>query len=122
MWARTTSQQRWRFSPERGLNTIAKLLRVAYVDDCNCSFQTEEEVRELKDNLPKFMKEHGFPIKAMACSGEEVPDELSDKGMINTAGYSWNSLNDTMKIMVPKLFIGEKKKGGYIPETRFFEG
>ena len=58
------------------------------VDDCNCSFQTEEEVKELKDKLPQFMREHGFPIKAMACSGEEAPEELADKGMINTAGYS----------------------------------
>ena len=67
-------------------------------------------MRELKNNLPQFMREHGFPIKAMACSGEEAPEELSDKGMINTAGYTWDPLNDTMKIIFPKLFIGEKKE------------
>ena len=78
-------------------------------------------MRELKNNLPQFMREHGFPIKAMACSGEEAPEELSDNGMINTAGYSWDPLNDTMKIMIPKLFIGEKKKGRYTPGTSFFE-
>ena len=94
----------------RGLDIVAKLLRAAYVDDCNCSFQTKEEVQELKENLPQFMKEHGFPIKAMACSGEEAHEELSDQGMINTAGYSWNSREDTMKMIIPKLFIGEKKK------------
>ena len=106
---------------KRGLHTIAKILRSAYVDDCNCSFQTEPKVQELKDNLPQFMREHGFPIKAMACTGEEAPKELTDNGLINTAGYSWNPLEDTMKIMVPKLFIGEKKKGRYTPGTRFFE-
>ena len=69
----------------RGLKTVAKLLRAAYVDDCNCSFETEEEVKELKENLHGFMKEHGFPIKAMACSGEESPEELSDQETINIA-------------------------------------
>ena len=48
------------------------------------------------------MAEHGFPIKAMAYTGEEAPEELTDNGMINTAGYSWNPLDDTMKIMIPK--------------------
>ena len=27
-----------------------------------------------------------------------------------------------MKIIIPKLFIGEKKKGRYTPETKFFKG
>ena len=34
------------------------------------------------------MKEHGFPIKALAWTGETAPEELTDNGLINTAGYS----------------------------------
>ena len=33
--------------------------------------------------------------------------------MINTAGYSWDPKTDRMKIMVPKIFHGEKKKGKF---------
>ena len=68
------------------------------------------------------MQEHGFPIKALACTGEAAPRELSDTGFINTAGYSWEPSTDKLKIMTPKIFIGNKKKGRFTKDTKFFEG
>ena len=55
---------------QRGQHTIAKMLENAYRDDCNYSVTTEEELKEIKEELPGFMHEHGFPIKALACTGE----------------------------------------------------
>ena len=110
------------FAREKGLNIIAKVLESAYVDDCNSSVATLEELEEVKQEMPSFMSQHGFPIKALAWSGENAPEELSDNGLINTAGYSWEPKTDTMKIMTPKIFHGEKKKGRYTKDTEFFEG
>ena len=36
------------FAKERGLNAIAKVLESAYVDDCNSSVTTLEELEEIK--------------------------------------------------------------------------
>ena len=62
------------------------MLESAYVDDCNCSVATVEELKEIEEKMPQFMREHGFSIKALACTGEAAPQELSDTGFINTAG------------------------------------
>ena len=100
------------FARARGLETIARALESAYVDDCNCSVSTKREVEEIKAHMPHFMKEHGFPLKGLACSVEPAPKELSEDGtMINIAGYQWEPQADEMMIMTPKLFIGKKKKG-----------
>ena len=61
------------------------------------------------------------PIKALAWTGEDAPDELSADGMINTAGYSWDPKTDRMKIMTPKIFRGEKKKSRFTKDTIFFK-
>ena len=50
------------FAKERGLYAIAKMLESAYVDDCNSSVTTLEELKEIKEKMPEFMREHGFPI------------------------------------------------------------
>ena len=67
------------------------------------------------------MHSHGMPIKALAWTGGDKPTELSADGMINTAGYSWDPKTDQMKIMVPKIFHGEKKKGRFTKGTIFFK-
>ena len=92
------------------------------MDDCNCSLSTKKEVEEIKEHMPQFMKEHGFPIKALACSGKPAPKELSDGTMINVASYQWEPQADKMKIMTPKIFTGKKNKGKYSDDTRFFTG
>ena len=98
------------FAREKGLENIAKVLESAYVDDCNSSVATQEELDEIKQRMPEFMNSHGMPIKALAWTGEEAPEELSADGLINTAGYSWDPKTDKLKIMAPKIFYGEKKK------------
>ena len=109
------------FAREKGLENVAKVLESAYVDDCNSSVATREELEEIKQKMPDFMSNHGMPIKALAWTGEEAPEELSANGLINTAGYSWDPKTDKMKIMTPKIFYGEKKKGRFTKETTFFE-
>ena len=109
------------FAREKGLNIIAKVLESAYVDDCNSSVATPEELEEVKQEMPSFMSQHGFPIKALAWSGENAPEELTDNGLINTAGYSWEPKSDKLKIMTLKNYHGEKKKGRFTKETVFFE-
>ena len=104
------------------LENVAKVLESAYVDDCNSSVATREELEEIKQKMPDFMSNHGMPIKALAWTGEEAPEELSVDGLINTAGYSWDPKTNKMKIMTPKIFRGEKKKGRFTKETTFFEG
>ena len=106
---------------EKGLKNIAKVLESAYVDDCNSSVGTLEELEEIRQMMPKFMSSHGMPIKALAWTGEKAPEELSADGLINAAGYSWDPETDRMKIMTPKIFHGEKKKGRFTKETVFFE-
>ena len=71
--------------------------------------------------MPRFMKDHGFPIKALACSDEVAPRELSKSTMINVAGYHLEPHTDQIKIMTPTVFIGYKKKGKFSKETRFFK-
>ena len=109
------------FAKEKGLKNIAKVLESAYVDDCNSSVATLEELEEIKQMMPKFMSGHGMPIKALASTGENTPEELSADGLINAAGYSWDPETDRMGIMTPKIFHGEKKKGRFTKETVFFK-
>ena len=109
------------FAREKGLENISKVLESAYVDDCNSSVAIQEELDEIKEKMPEFMINHGMPIKALAWTGEEAPEELSADGLINTAGYSWNPETDRMKIMTPKIFHGEKKKGRFTKETVFYK-
>ena len=91
------------------------------MDDCNSSVATTAELEEIRKEMPGFMHSHGMPIKALAWTGGDTPTELSADGMINTAGYSWDLKTDQMKIMVPKIFHGEKKKGRFTRGTIFFK-
>ena len=105
-----------------GLHKVAQVLESAYVDDCNSSVGNNEDLEEIKQEMPSFMENHGMAIKALAWTGEEAPKELSEDGTINIAGYSWNPVTDRMKVTTPKIFHGEKKKGRFTPDTVFFEG
>ena len=68
------------FAREKGLENIAKVLESVYVDDCNSSVATQEELDEIKQRMPEFMNSHGMPIKALAWTGEEAQEELSADG------------------------------------------
>ena len=58
---------------QEGFHKVAQVLESAYVDDCNSSVESIKDLEEIKQEMPEFMKEHGMPIKALACSGEEAP-------------------------------------------------
>ena len=68
------------FAREKGLKNVAKVLESAYVDDCNSSIGTLEELEEIRQMMPEFMSSHGMPIKALAWTGEKAPEELSADG------------------------------------------
>ena len=69
---------------QREQHTIARKLENIYIDDCNYSATTEEELREIKKELPLFIHEHEFPVKALTCTGKQDSRELSSQGFINT--------------------------------------
>ena len=91
------------------------------MDVCNCSLGSHQEVEEIRRHMPSFMREHGFPIKGLACSDEPAPKELSDTAWINVGGYQWEPNTDQMKIMTPKIYIGNKKKGRFTKDTKILE-
>ena len=45
------------FAREKGLENVAKVLESAYVDDCNSSVATLEELEEIKQKMPEFMSD-----------------------------------------------------------------
>ena len=73
-----------------------------------------EEALELKNNMPKFMINCGFPIKGIVCSGEETPKSLSETNEVSIARYKWDTLTDKMKVTVPKISMGTKTKEGLL--------
>ena len=70
---------------EKGQHAIARMLENVYIDDCNYSTTTEEELREIEEKLTNFMHENGFITKAPTYKGTRGPPELSNSGFINTA-------------------------------------
>ena len=111
-----------KIADERELLVTGKVLNLAYVDNCYSSLGTTEELTILKQEMPKFMKKCGFPIKTIACTGERAPGELTETTSINVVGYKWKPHTDKTTIITPKLYIGEKEKGKYTKDTKFFEG
>ena len=61
-----SSKEIYRICKGKGLRSIAKVLESAYVDDCNSSLATQEELEEIKQMMPEFMADHGMPIEALA--------------------------------------------------------
>ena len=47
------------------------------IDKINIVEETEVELEEIKEEMPKFMLDHGMPIKALAWTGGKTPTELS---------------------------------------------
>ena len=85
---------------EGDLAGIVHILESAYVDDCNGSLGTAQEITTLKQEMPIFMFKYGFPIKALACTGERALVELTDTTTINVAGYKWEPHTDIMMITI----------------------
>ena len=69
---------------ERGQHAIARMLENVYMYDCNYSITTEEELREIEENLPDFLHANGLLARATTCEGTPKKLELSSSGFINT--------------------------------------
>ena len=61
---------------EKGQHTIARMLENVHIDDYNYSVTTEEELREIEENLPGFMHENGLITKALTRKGTRDPPGL----------------------------------------------
>ena len=60
------------------------MLENVYIDDCNNSPTTEEELREVKENLPGFLHETGLITKAHTYEDTRDSPGLSHSSFINT--------------------------------------
>ena len=102
---------------DENLPLLAHHLSVGYVDDFPCSYDTQEDADFVFKTLPTFMESKGFPLKGVARSNECPPSTLTDNEFVSIGGYEWYPLLDVMKIEIPQVFIGKKKKGKYLPGT-----
>ena len=64
---------------QRGQETIARMLENVYIDDCNYPVTTEEELREIEEELPGFMHENGFTIKQSGIKYARLAEFLPEK-------------------------------------------
>ena len=69
---------------EKEQHTIARLVENVYIDDCSFSVTTEDELREIEENLPDFLHTNGLIAQATTCEGTRKTIELSSSGLINT--------------------------------------
>ena len=102
---------------DENLPLLAHHLSVGYVDDFPCSYDTQEDADFVFETLPTFMESKGFPLKGVARSNESPPSTLTESEFVSIGGYQWFPLLDVMKIEIPEVFIGKKKKGKYLPGT-----
>ena len=61
---------------EENLPLVVELIRNAFVDHLNGSYDSKREVEELSEDLRKFMSKQGLPIKAIAITGEKPETAL----------------------------------------------
>ena len=69
---------------EKGQHAISRMLENVYLDDCNFSATKEEELKEVKENLPGFLHETGLIFKAPTYKDTRDSPGLSNSGFINT--------------------------------------
>ena len=103
----------------RDLLELARALSFIYVDDVNTSVWSYNELQELKAQLNDILKSHGFPLKGWAISNSPPDPSLSENEYSTVAGWMWFSEQDTIQLIVPPIFLGEKKKGSFKENTKF---
>ena len=69
---------------EKAQHAIARLLENVYIDDCSFFVTTEDELREIEENLPDFLHENGLINQASTCKGTRGPPGTLNSGFINT--------------------------------------
>ena len=98
---------------------LARALAFIYVDDINTSVWTWEELQELKAQLTQILEDHGFPVKGWALSNHPPDSSLSENQYSTVGGWLWFSEQDTIRLAVPPIFLGEKKKGSFQKDSKF---
>lgn len=93
-----------------------------YVDDCMSSFETKEEVQQLKDDIQKILPQYGMVAKGFAVSYEAPDSSIADGETLFTGGYIWNPIKDTIQIRIQPLHYAEKRKGQIMTENVFCRG
>ena len=93
-----------------------------YVDDLMGSYNSKQEIEDLKKDLDSTLSNYGMKIKGYACSYEKPPDSISDGISLVTGGYIWHPELDILFIRIQPLHYGEKKRGQILTENIFMEG
>ena len=102
---------------------VSRLLNLArYVDDLGSSVNTVQEAKELRDQADTILKEVGLKVKGWIISGEKPSNELSHEGTVAVAGYNWDPEKDTLRIRLPTVHFGIKRKGKILSNEVFDGG
>ena len=59
------------------------------------------------------MLERGFPIKGFALTGSKPDPSLSPEDHLMVGGWHWWPETDNMRLNIPVIYQGRKKKGRY---------
>ena len=103
----------------KNLYELARALAFIYVDDINSSVWTWDELQKLKAELTEILESHGFPLKGWALSNQPPDSTLSENEYTTVRGWLWYSKQDILKLAVPPIFLGDKKKGSFQKNTKF---
>ena len=90
-----------------------------YVDDMSTSEIDNASAERLIDRSDAILKKHGLVVKGWSISGKEPNKDLTNDGVLCTAGYKWDPILDRLFIQVPELHFGSKKRGRIIANDTY---
>ena len=91
---------------------LHKHLSARYVDDSNNSYNSQEEVDKVKEQMLEILPRYGFKVKYFAESYKPPPEKVAaGSGTVTVGGYVWNTLEDTISVKKPVLYFPIKGKG-----------
>ena len=93
-----------------------------YVDDCMSSFESEEEVEELTQDMKTILPEYGLEPKGFAMSYKTPDSSIANDNTLFAGGYIWEPIKDILKVRIQPLHYAEKKKGQIMTENIFCNG
>ena len=91
---------------------VIALLFDRYVDDINSGADTKEAREEMIRQVEEILAQGGFKLKFVARSGEAPCEKAAPDGVnVKLLGYSWQPLEDTLKLSDMELNFSTKKRG-----------
>jgi hypothetical protein len=106
---------------QQGLMDVAETIKSGYVDDLSNSLDTLEAIKQLQQDLKKFLTAKSLPLKGYAITGSLPDKSLSPDDSILVGGWYWFSKSDSHSLKTPRIFQGKLKKGRFLPGTIFLD-